>query len=189
MYPDQLEKDFSPRNPVLDGVDPLIAARYSPRAFTKQSLSAETVNILFDAARQAPSCFNEQPWRFYCSSESSFEQFLSFLVPANAEWAKNSSLLFVVTANTQFTHNGKSNAHAWFDSGAAWYSLAYQARTMGLYTHAMGGIEHEKISAELELPDSEDVICAVAVGVADFDAAQQEEISARKSLDEILTIV
>jgi len=132
-FPDPLNKDFTPRNPVLTGVDRILGQRYSPRAFTPTELDQATLDILFDAARQAPSCFNEQPWRFYCSTASSFERFLDMLVPDNANWAKNASTLVIVTALSRFTHNGKDNAHSWFDAGAAWFSLAYQARTMGLY--------------------------------------------------------
>lgn len=188
MYPDLVEKDFSIRNPVLPGVDPLIAHRYSPRAFRPHKLAEQTIKTLFDGARQAPSCFNEQPWRFYCSSDASFDQFLELLVPQNAEWAKNASAIAVVTATSHFAHNDKPNAHSWFDAGAAWYALAYQARTMGLYTHAMAGIHTDKIVEELNIPSTQSVICAVAIGVIDDSLAEQEDVSPRKSLDEILFI-
>lgn len=189
LFPDDLSKDFAPRNPVLDGVDPIIANRYSPRAFKPTELDANTINTLFDAARQAPSCFNEQPWHFYCSSAESFDRFLSMLVPANVEWAKDASAIVIVTASKVFAYNGKPNAHSWFDTGAAWYSMAYQARTMGLYTHAMAGIDKQEIQSQLRLPEDQEIICAVAIGVADTDGAQTEEISPRKSLDDILTII
>ena len=186
---DSFNQDFAPRSPILDGVDPLIAQRYSPRAFQQAEISERDLRVLFDAARQAPSCFNEQPWRFYCSSKNSFNQFLKMLVPANAEWAQAASALVIITACKTFARNGKDNAHSWFDTGAAWYSLAYQARTMGLYTHAMAGIDHDEINAQLSIPDSEDIICAVAIGVVDATQAKAEEISPRKSLDEILQII
>lgn len=188
IYQDNIEHDFSLRQPVLDGLDSIIAKRYSTRAFQRVPLDADTVNLLFEAARHAPSCFNAQPWKFYASSEKTFANYLDFLVPQNAEWAKTSSLITIVTAEKNFSHNNKPNAHSWFDTGAAWFALAYQARKLGLYTHAMAGIHKDKIVSGLGIPDSHDVICAIAIGVIDDQAAAEEKITERKKLEDILTI-
>lgn len=187
-YPDSMQADFSTRDPIANSLDPVLLKRFSTRAFKPVALDDETIRTLFDAARQAPSCFNEQPWRFYCSSADSFEKFLELLVPQNAQWAKNSSMITIVTAEKNFKHNGKPNPHSWFDSGAAWFSLAYQARLMGLYTHAMAGIEYDKIVTELGVPESQEVICAIAIGVIDEAGAATEEITPRKPLNEIMII-
>ena len=46
-------------------IDELIAARWSPRAFdNKHVVTREKVITLLEAARWAPSCLNDQPWRF-----------------------------------------------------------------------------------------------------------------------------
>lgn len=191
MYPDTINADFSARD-IADAVTPLIAGRWSPRAFRKVVISDQDVNTLFEAARLAPSCFNAQPWRFYVSTEQSFEQYLSLLVESNQVWAKNASLLcFAVSKNT-FEHNGKPNAYADFDTGAAWMSMALQARAMGLYTHAMGGIKHQQVAEFLGLSDDYKVICGIAIGVADTpdslpaDVAAKEKPSARQPLVFIL---
>jgi nitroreductase len=46
------------------GVKDAIAARHSVRAFTKQPLTEAEITELLDAARNAPSSLNSQPWRF-----------------------------------------------------------------------------------------------------------------------------
>jgi len=46
------------------GVKDAIAARHSVRAFTKQQLTETEITELLDAARNAPSSLNSQPWRF-----------------------------------------------------------------------------------------------------------------------------
>ena len=44
---------------------PLIADRWSPRAFDESaSISGEDLTAIFEAARWAPSAFNAQPWKF-----------------------------------------------------------------------------------------------------------------------------
>jgi nitroreductase len=190
-YTDKVTADFSAR-PLLTGLDSVLAHRWSPRAFVKQAISDADVNILFEAARCAPSCFNDQPWTFYVSTDKTFDDYLNLLVDANKAWAKNASLLCFATCNTLFGHNGKNNDYAPFDTGAAWMSVAYQARTMGLYTHGMGGIFHDKVAAYLQLTSTQKVICGIAIGVAEShdkldETTRAKEIpNSRKALSEIL---
>lgn len=42
-------------------INELIRKRWSPRAFSDKSVEVETLNRLFEAARWAPSSFNQQP--------------------------------------------------------------------------------------------------------------------------------
>jgi nitroreductase len=178
-YPDILNPDFGDRA-IKPEVDSTIANRWSPRAFKKAEIAESDIQTLFEAARLAPSCFNAQPWRFYVSTASSFDQYLSLLMDANQVWAKNASLLCFVVSKKTFEHNGKPNNYAEFDAGAAWMSLALQAREMGLYTHAMAGIKHQEIAEYLQLSDDYKVLCAVAIGVADTPDTLPEEIAARE---------
>ncbi len=46
------------------GVKEAIAARHSVRAFAKEPLSEDQIAELLEAARNAPSSLNSQPWRF-----------------------------------------------------------------------------------------------------------------------------
>ena len=63
-YPDKISPDFSQRN-ALSGVDSWLSERWSPRSFVKTDIADNDVETLFDAARWAPSCFNDQPWQFH----------------------------------------------------------------------------------------------------------------------------
>ena len=47
------------------GVNPLILSRWSPRSMTGEEISDEELMSLFEAARWAPSSYNNQPWRSY----------------------------------------------------------------------------------------------------------------------------
>jgi len=47
--------------PSTEGVLPLILERWSPRAFTDRDVSPADLRIIFEAARWAPSSYNEQP--------------------------------------------------------------------------------------------------------------------------------
>ncbi|MGC2441550.1 MAG: nitroreductase family protein, partial [Nitrososphaeraceae archaeon] len=45
-------------------INPLILNRWSPRSMTGEELKNEDIMSLFEAARWAPSSYNNQPWRF-----------------------------------------------------------------------------------------------------------------------------
>lgn len=182
------------REPATDRVDPRFIERWSPRAFWDQPVPDEDLEAVFEAARWAPSSYNEQPWRFvYATSQEDRERFLEAILPGNRAWAQDAPVLVYVVAKTTFEHDGKPNGHAWFDTGAAWMSLALQARQLGLHTHAMGGIEPTKAAEIIDLPDDHEVVCALAIGyrapletLPDELAAEETEPSDRQAVETIV---
>lgn len=182
------------RRPATDRVDARFLARWSPRAFADEPVPEADLQALFEAARWAPSSFNEQPWRFvYATGQEDRERFLEAILPGNRSWARDAPVLLFVAAKTTFDRDSETNRHAWFDTGAAWMSLALQARQLGLHTHAIGGIDPEEAASILELPDDQEVICAVALGyrtspdtLPEELAEQEVEPSDRKALEEIV---
>jgi len=60
-------------------------------------------------------------------------------------------LIFAI-ARRKFQQSGQENRHALFDTGAAWMSLALQARKLGLYAHSMAGFDVEKAHKILGVP-------------------------------------
>jgi len=125
----------------------LINKRWSPRSFDSKPLNHKIAELLFDAARWAPSSMNEQPWiYFYALREDtdSFSMFLDCLVPGNSSWAKDASMLILSVAKKNFRRNDRPNRHAMHDTGAANTLIALQAAALGLQAHQMGGFDHEK---------------------------------------------
>ncbi|MGE4441060.1 MAG: nitroreductase family protein [Desulfomicrobium sp.] len=166
-YPTPYVPDFSKRDP-LPGVDEEFPWRWSPRSFVKTAIPVEDLEIIFDAARWAPSAYNEQPWRMLTSTEESFETFLRLLVEANQKWAVNASLIGFMVARKNFSHNGKPNPTAVYDCGSAWMSLTLQARKLGLYTHGMSGIKKEAIHEAFGIDREEfEVVAGFAMGILD----------------------
>jgi len=155
----------NPRNPTAD-IDSMFIDRWSPRAFEPIPLTQTQIDSLFEAARWAPSCFNEQPWLFlYAAGETDRARFMPALVEKNQAWVKNASLLIYLLCRRNFSHNDQVNRHAPFDAGAAWMSLALQARKLGLYAHAMAGFNREKAYEILKVHAKEyDIMAAIAVG-------------------------
>ena len=155
----------NPRNPAAD-IDSMFIDRWSPRAFEPIPLTQTQIDSLFEAARWSPSCFNAQPWLFiYAAAAKDRARFMPALVDKNQTWVKNASLLIYLLCRRNFSHNDQENRHAPFDAGAAWMSLALQARKLGLHAHAMAGFSREKAYEILNAPAEEyDIMAAIAVG-------------------------
>ena len=155
----------SPRVPQA-AVDGQFVNRWSGRAFASDSIPQPVIDSLFEAARWAPSCFNEQPWLFvYAAAEADLARMRSLPVAKNRSWADRAPLLVLVLARTSFEKNGKPNRHAAFDAGAAWMSLALQAHAHGLMTHAMAGFDEAAAYSLCGVsPQRYTVLAMIAVG-------------------------
>lgn len=175
---------------------PLLSQRRSPRAFDPRPLDAETVAPLFEAARWAPSSYNEQPWSFLVAlrqQDDAWQEALECLVPSNRQWARHGSLLIFTLAKATFRHNDKPNAHAFHDVGLAIAQLTVQATACGLMVHQMGGIDREAVRRTYAVPEGWDPVTGVVVGHAADPASLSEQLRAqeeaprqRKNLAEIV---
>jgi nitroreductase len=149
-------------------IDPTFIQRWSPRAFTGEPLPDEVLQAALEAARWSPSGGNTQPWRFIFSRHGSqtWPLFLECLLEGNRSWAKNASALLVLLSKKDFMSNGQlteSSSYS-FDAGAAWMSLALQLTRMGWSTHAMAGIDKQKIRRDFEVPENYNIEAMIAIG-------------------------
>ena len=158
----------------------LMQSRWSPRAIDPdKDISPEDLTALLEAARWAPSCFNDQPWRFIVcvksKDEPSWKNALANLAEKNQLWAKNAPVLMLAVAMENFNHNGKPNRWAMYDTGAASVSLCFQATALGLVVHQMGGFDAEKARALFKLPAGCTPMSMIAVGYqADIDVLDED---------------
>src|SRR5687768_13002012 len=120
---------------------PELRERHSALAFDPRPVEAPLLRVVFDAARRAPSAFNEQPWRYWVGTEANpaLRDLLRDLLMEGNAWASEAPVLILSGAHTLFAHNGGANGAAAHDLGAANHALMLQAHSLGLATHAMGG--------------------------------------------------
>ncbi|MCL4379963.1 nitroreductase family protein [Candidatus Dependentiae bacterium] len=147
-------------------IQELLLNRWSPRAMDGTALTEEELRRLLEAAKWAPSSYNNQPWRFVYALQGDqfFAKFVDLMVPFNQSWAKNAGALFIILARKNFEYNGKpSRTHA-FDTGAAAENLALQAFADGLVCHGMEGFDYDKAAALVGANDEYDVMAIFAVG-------------------------
>ncbi len=147
---------------------PLLASRFSPRAFSDAAVGIEDQRALMEAARWASSCFNEQPWSFILGDRhqhpEDFARILDLLAPANQVWAAAAPLLVVTAAWRNFSRTGAENMHAWHDLGLAVGQLTVEASARGLVLHQMAGLDRLRAARTLGLPEGVEVATAIAIG-------------------------
>ncbi len=149
--------------PILE----LLKRRWSPRAFSDQMVEPEKLRSLFEAARWAPSSFNEQPWFFVLTTKQQPEEharLLSCLTEGNQEWARGAPVLMVSVAKLNFDRTGKPNRHAFHDVGMAVGNLMVQATALDLFVHQMAGFSPEKVAEICHIPDEFAPVAAIALG-------------------------
>ncbi|HYX56985.1 MAG TPA: nitroreductase family protein [Nitrososphaeraceae archaeon] len=148
-------------------INPLILNRWSPRSMTDEELDDDTIMSLFEAARWAPSSYNNQPWRFIYAKRNTpqhWNKLFNLLAEPNKAWTKNAALLVVVISGKNFEYNEKYSITHQYDTGAAWENLALEASSRGLVAHGMQGFNYEKARIDLEIPDNFDVMAMIAIG-------------------------
>lgn len=147
----------------------LLANRWSGRAYdADRSVSKEQVVSLLEAARWAPSCFGDQPWRYVVCNKAdnlqAWQAAFDCLVPGNQGWAVNAPVLLLICADTLFGHNDKPNKWAAYDTGAATENLCLQATALGLMAHQMGGFDADKARVIFKVPERYQILAMVTVG-------------------------
>ena len=175
-------------------VEALIVARWSPRAMSGEPLSDEEMLTLFEAARWAPSTYNEQEWRFLYARRDTpqWPLFFDLLVEGNRAWCHRAALLVVILAHKVFSKTGKPNPVHLFDCGSAFENLALQGTAMGVVVHGMQGFDYDKARTALNVPDDYAVAAMFAAGwpgdPADLpqQLREREKPSDRKPVEQII---
>jgi thioredoxin type arsenate reductase len=148
-------------------VHPLIAWRWSPYAFDARPVDDDDLRALFEAARWAPSSYNEQPWRWVVATKgepAAFARLLSCLVEANRTWAQHAPVLALGVTMLRFARNARPNRAAHHDLGLAAGNLLVEATARGLLVHQMIGIEPARARELYAIPPDAEPVTALAIG-------------------------
>lgn len=162
-------------------IDP-IKDRWSPRAFSNEPISNETLLNLLEAVRWAPSSMNEQPWRLIYArkGEAAHEQIVEALMPGNQTWAKAAPLLLVTIVKTTFDRNGALNRTAQHDLGLAIGNMTIQGTAEGIGFHQMGGVNLDQLSEAFSIPKGFEPVTVIAAGYFGEPDQLPEDLKARE---------
>ena len=141
--------------------------RRSVRKFTSQQVEQEKVDEIIEIALRSPSGRSARPWEFVVVNDRKLLEKLSVAKPSGAAFVKDASVGVVVCGDP-------SKSHLWIeDCTIAAVSMQYAAHSMGLgsrWSQIRGTnfndsqSSRDYIAALLDLPDSLDIECIIAIG-------------------------
>ena len=175
-------------------VHDIIARRWSCRAFdASKPVSREQIIALLEAARWAPSCFGDEPWRFIVwdrnSDEAAWQKAFGCLGEWNQNWVKTAPVLLLSTAYSLFRKNGTPNRWGQHDTGAASENLCLQAVASGLMAHQMGGFDEEKTRLAFNIPKEFALMAMIAVGYQGEPEVLNDELKELELADRSRTLL
>ncbi|MGA1847968.1 MAG: nitroreductase family protein [Thermoplasmatota archaeon] len=150
-------------------LDEAVRIRRSYRAMEDIEITDQMVTELLSAAHLAPSCFNNQSWRFIAIREKEqLERVFETLTRGNY-WMKKSSMVIAVFTEPGSDCEVQGVRYEEFDTGMATGFLLLKATDMGLLTHCISGFNKAEVKEVLGIPDNFTMITLIAVGKKSSD--------------------
>ena len=142
-----------------------IESRRARRAITDQSIDRETLDVLFRGAHLAPSCANNQPWRFVIvEDEAVLDRVKEHLTGGNY-WAKVSPAIVAVASRVDLDCQIPDGREYYlFGCGMAAMNLMLQATELGLIAHPIAGFKSKPIKEILNIPEDFTLIALIILG-------------------------
>ncbi len=141
-----------------------IKERRAYRALDPIEVTDDLINELAEAARLAPSCFNNQPWHFiFVRSSEMLKQLFSTLSWGN-KWIEAASLIVIVFTKKDFDCVMPAREYYLFDTGMATAFLILRATELGLVAHPIAGYDEAKVKNVLDISEEMTVITLVNIG-------------------------
>ena len=141
-----------------------ILERRAYRALEKVEITAELMKDLAESARLAPSCFNNQPWRFVFVHDDSVLKELWGALSRSNEWIHRASLIIVVFTKKELDCNIKGREYFLFDTGMASAFIILRATELGLVAHPIAGFKEDMVKEILGIPEEMSVITLINIG-------------------------
>lgn len=141
-----------------------IRERRAYRSLDPVKTTKELIRDLARSAQLAPSCFNNQPWRFvFVYEPKTLKNMHAALSPGN-EWAQSASMIIAVFSKKEDDCIIRDREYHQFDSGMGVGFLILRATELGLVAHPIAGFSPKKTREILGIPEEYQVITLIIVG-------------------------
>lgn len=166
-------------------VHELITSRWSGVSYKPEKMVSDAdLRAMAEAARWAPSCFGDQPWRvIFCSKSSAsdaWQKAYECLGEGNQPWCQHAPVLAIICADTLFSKNEKENGWGAYDTGAAAISICLQASALGLMTHQMAGFSPDSARDAFSIPARYQPMAMMTIGYQCDEADIPEDFRQRE---------
>lgn len=154
--------------------------RKSVRKYSEKTVADETLQLLIDAAMQAPSAVNRQPWEFVVIKDQEMKEKVAACNPY-ASFAKNASAIILVCGNMEKALPGPSQIMWVQDCSAASENLLIAAQSLGLgavWTGVYPSPERMNALEELlNLPENILPLAMIPVGYPESEKSTHKKVN------------
>jgi nitroreductase len=169
-----------------------IRSRRSIRSYQATEVDDNTLELVLEAARQAPSWDNTQCWQFIVVRDTDSRNKLADMLPRNNSAARGiREAPVVIVACAELGKAGylggrlSSDKGDWymFDVALAMQNLVLAAQSLGLGTVYIGWFDEEKAARFLGIPEGYAIVAMTPLGYP----TQHPRSRPRKKLTEIVS--
>ncbi|MCK4848593.1 MAG: nitroreductase family protein [Candidatus Heimdallarchaeota archaeon] len=141
-----------------------IKVRRAYRALKPVEISQNQIEEIIEFVKLAPSCFNNQPWRFIFVQNEKLKEIYPALNNGNS-WAKNGSMIVAVFSKSIYDCQIKEREpYFMFDTGMATAYLILLLTELGLVAHPIAGFDPTPVKETLRIPADMTLITLLVVG-------------------------
>ena len=141
-----------------------IKTRRAYRSLEPVEITAELVTDLAESAQLAPSCFNNQPWRFVFAYAPDVLKKLHGAMSKGNKWTEAASMIIAVFSQKDLDCLIKGREYYLFDTGMATAFILLRATELGLMAHPIAGYKEEAVKEILAIPPEMTLITLLIVG-------------------------
>jgi nitroreductase len=142
-----------------------IEERKSKRALRSKAVPEESIKRIMRAATFAPSCFNNQPWRFLVINQKEALEKIKKALSKGNYWAREAPLFIIVLTRPDLDCQlNDRREYALFDTGLAVENCILQAVREGLVAHPIAGFNPMVLKEEFKIPQEYIIITLVVIG-------------------------
>lgn len=174
-----------------------INERKSYRALDPIEITDEMVEELMQAASRAPSCNNNQPWRFiFIRDHERLDKIKGKLSMGNY-WGGRASMIIALISRPDLDCQIEDRDYYLLDSGMAMGFLLLKATEMGLASHPVAGFDQNAVKEILKIPEDYQLLPLIIIGkrsedldllTKDWQKESENKRSERRPLEEVMSM-
>ncbi|MEE9150831.1 MAG: nitroreductase family protein [Thermoplasmata archaeon] len=172
-----------------------IQKRRAYRSLEPAEITDDLIHELATSAQLAPSCFNNQPWRFVFVYDKDMLIKMREALSKGNEWIHAASLIIAVFGKKEDDCDLKGREYYLFDIGMASGFIQLRATELGLVAHPIAGFSEDKVKEILRIPEEMKVITLINVGkksdtiseiLSEIQVGWEKERPKRKPMEEFV---
>ena len=172
-----------------------IEKRKSYRAFDPVDITDDMISEMMYAASRAPSCSNNQPWRFIFVRKKEVLDGLKDSLSEGNYWGLRASMIIALISRPDLDCQIDERNYNLLDSGMAMGLMLLKATEMGLATHPIAGFDQDLAKKILEIPADYQLLPLILVGrksenplllKKEYHRESEKKRSERKPMEDVM---